>query len=82
MNLTDIKEPFYGGKCYACDKTASGLRDRRPEGKMLEMGCARHADPKIRTYKACMYCAGIVRRGGWDVDGNVVHQACHTRESR
>lgn len=33
--------------CYACDAEASGIRDRRPEGGIIEVACARHADPTI-----------------------------------
>lgn len=32
-------------QCYACDATASGVRDRRPEGGNIEAACARHAEP-------------------------------------
>lgn len=34
-------------KCYACDATAVGLRDRRPEGGKVERACVRHTDPTI-----------------------------------
>lgn len=30
-------------KCYACDAPAVGVRDRRPEGQVIEDACERHA---------------------------------------
>lgn len=74
--------PFHGGgsygKCYACDCTkVVGFRDRRPEGKELELACSRHADPWVKIYKACTYCDGPVRKGSVDVDGLFAHKRCH-----
>lgn len=72
------KVPFFGGRCcYACDASPVGLRDLRPEGKDLEVACARHADPSIRIFQACIYCTTPVRRGSLCVDGNFAHAACH-----
>jgi hypothetical protein len=71
--------PFYGGqKCYACDARPVGLADRRfsAEGD-LEPACARHRDPAIKVYDACMYCDRAVRSGSLDVDGNFAHRKCH-----
>jgi len=44
MTLPQYMTPV---KCYACDEPAVGLRDRRPEGGRLEIGCLRHADPYL-----------------------------------
>ena len=71
------KHPFHGGACYACDARAVGLRDRRPEGGALETACARHADPTIAVYCACIYCDGVVRAGSLDIDGSFAHAKCH-----
>jgi hypothetical protein len=43
--------PRYSARCYACDATATGLRDRRPEGGTLESACKRHADPAIPSFR-------------------------------
>ncbi len=48
------KIPFHGGRCYACNKQATGLRDKRPEEDDLEPACERHRDPSIETYDACL----------------------------
>ena len=63
-------------RCYACDsKDAIGVRDRRPEGGMVEAACARHADPTIKAVAACMYCSGP--RPTLDIDGDFAHKKCH-----
>jgi hypothetical protein len=71
--------PFHGGqKCYACDCTrVVGYRDRRPEGGEREVACARHADPTIPVYEACIYCDGKIRRGSVSIDGDFAHKKCH-----
>ena len=74
--------PFHGGRCYACGATATGLRDRRPEGGELETACTRHKDPSIKTYEACIFCNGPVRKGSVTIDGDFAHQACARVESR
>ncbi|MFA5053242.1 MAG: hypothetical protein WC565_04250 [Parcubacteria group bacterium] len=74
--------PFHGGKCYACERPAVGLRDRRPEGGELEPACRRHADPSIRTYAACIYCDGPVRKGSVSIDGEWAHAKCHEEACR
>ena len=33
-------------RCYACDASPVGTRDRRPEGGRVEAACVRHAEPK------------------------------------
>ena len=39
-----------GARCYACDSTKIvGIRDRRPEGGKVELGCSRHADPSLNN---------------------------------
>jgi hypothetical protein len=63
--------------CYACDGRAVGLRDRRPEGGRMEKACARHAEPSIRVFQACMYCMGPVRKGSIEIDGAWAHASCH-----
>jgi hypothetical protein len=79
VQSTQKKLPFHGGQqCYACDcQTVVGLRDRRPEGGSLEIACARHADPTVATYDACMYCDAPARKGSWLIDGNFAHKTCH-----
>ena len=74
--------PFSTRKCYACDSEAVGVRDRRPEGGMIEAACARHADPTIPAYPACYICNGRIRPTSYDVDGTWVHKACHAEDSR
>ncbi len=71
------KEAFFGGTCYACDAKAVGLRDRRPEGGMMERACKRHADPTSLTFDACIYCSGPVRKDSLDIDGEFAHKSCH-----
>ena len=73
--------PFHGGGCYACGSRATGFRDRRPEGGSLETACSRHKDPTVKTYDACMYCSGPVRRGSLDIDGTFAHKSCHAPEN-
>lgn len=63
-----------GGKCYACDAKAVGLRDCRPEGGELEKACERHAE--ARAQAICSYCMGGIRRGALDVDGYWAHVRC------
>jgi hypothetical protein len=75
------KLPFFGGRCYACGAKASGLRDRRPEGGSLETACARHHDPKIKTFEACVYCSGPVRKGSVSIDDEWAHKSCHKEAS-
>lgn len=78
MNTTtNSRAPFHGGRCYACDAKATGLRDRQPEGGSVEPACARHADPTIAVYCACIYCNGAIRSGSLDVDGLFAHKSCH-----
>jgi hypothetical protein len=78
--------PFHGGgsygKCYACDCTeVVGFRDRRPEGKELELACSRHADPWIKIYEACIYCDGPTRAGSVNIDGSFAHKQCHNADA-
>lgn len=68
--------------CYACDAGARGFRDRRPEGGALEPACARHADPSIEVYDACIYCGEPVRKGSRYVDGGYAHAACDDEAQR
>lgn len=63
-------------RCYACDATACGVRDRRPEGGMVEAACARHADARIRAQAGCLACSGP--RPSLVIDGEFWHKACHT----
>jgi hypothetical protein len=58
------------------------LRDRRPEGGDLELACARHRDPSIKTYEACIFCDAPVRKGSVTIDGEFAHRACAREESR
>lgn len=60
--------PFHTVRCYACDATACGVRDRRPEGGVVEAACARHADPAIKSYAACVFCSGA--RPTLTIDGD------------
>lgn len=71
--------PFHGGEqCYACDCTkVVGFRDRRPEGKDLEVACQRHTDPTVRVYEACVYCDGPTRKGSLDLGGLFAHARCY-----
>jgi hypothetical protein len=71
------KVPFHGGYCYACGVKATGLRDRRLEGGHVEAACPRHADPRIPTYCACVYCDGPVRKGSITIDADFAHAKCH-----
>lgn len=73
----DAHVPFHGGQCYACDAKATGLRDKRHERGGLEPACARHRDPSIKTFAACMYCNEPVRKGSASVDGQHAHKSCH-----
>jgi len=68
--------PFHTSRCYACDAEACGVRDRRPEGGLIEAACKRHADPSIRSYVACMFCSGP--RPTLLIDGSFAHKGCHT----
>jgi len=74
--------PFHGGRCYACPKAAKGFRDRRPEGGLLEPACERHMDPTIKTYDACIFCNGPVRKGSVAIDDDFAHQKCMREENR
>jgi hypothetical protein len=70
--------PFSTRKCYACDsREAVGVRDRRQEGGMIEAACVRHADPTIPAYPACALCSGPIKPNSYDVDGTLIHKACH-----
>lgn len=74
------REPFHGGRCYACDAAAVGYRDRDVEGgDRRETACARHADPTIRVFEACVFCSGP--RPTRDIDGQLAHLGCWRRES-
>lgn len=75
-------QPFHGGRCYACDCSAVGFRDRRPEGKDLEPACERHAEPSVTVYRACIYCNGVVRAGSLMIDGDYAHAKCHKEMSK
>lgn len=77
MSAALARQPCHGGACYACGKPATGLRDRRPEGKSLEVACPRHADPTIPCFAACIYCSRPVRRGSLSIDGEHAHARCH-----
>lgn len=69
--------PFWGGeRCYACDAEPVGFRDRRPEGKDLDIACKRHADPTIKVVVVCMYCHGPLRNGTVRIDGQFGHMKC------
>lgn len=71
--------PYTSLRCYACDDEACGVRDRRPEGGIVEAGCARHADPTIRAYAACYMCLGA--RPTVAIDGEqLVHKKCHAAD--
>jgi hypothetical protein len=71
-----VSTPFHVGGCYACDDTAVGVRDRRPEGGMIEAACRRHADPTLRAFAACCFCSGA--RPSLVIDGQFAHKSCHT----
>jgi hypothetical protein len=71
--------PYTTLRCYACDGEACGVRDRRPEGGIVEAACKRHADPTIRTYAACYMCLGA--RPTVVIDGQqLVHKKCHAED--
>ena len=72
--------PFHTERCYACDSKAIGVRDRRPEGGLVEAACKRHADPTIKAHKACMYCSGP--RPTLLIDGDFAHKSCHDEASQ
>lgn len=78
--------PRYSDKCYACDAPAIGVRDRRPEGLDLKSACARHADPTLDSFPACMHCAGPVRAGVVDdalmIEHDFAHRECHIDAGR
>lgn len=76
------RHPLHGGTCYTCQAAAVGLRDRRPEGGELSPACARHADPRVKSYPACVYCAGRVKKGGVTIDREHAHQKCHKEACR
>ncbi len=81
MTTNNAAKPYHSCKCYACDsKSAVGVRDRRPEGGMLEAACARHADPTIKAFAACMYCSGP--RPSLLIDQDFAHKKCHAEASR
>jgi len=67
--------PFHTARCYACDGKACGVRDRRHEGGMVEAACARHADPTIKSFAACVFCSGS--RPSLTIDGDFAHKGCH-----
>jgi hypothetical protein len=72
--------PFFTARCYACDSEACGVRDRRPEGGMIEAACKRHADPRVKAYAACTYCSGS--RPTLLIDGSFAHKGCHAEAVR
>ena len=47
----------------------------------MEAACARHADPTIKAYPACIYCDGRTRNGSLSVDGDHAHKSCHAANS-
>jgi len=59
--------------CYACDSRAVGYRQSKP-GAKLEEACARHADPSIKTFPACIFCSGP--RPTRVIDGDFAHLGC------
>jgi hypothetical protein len=73
-------KPYHTERCYACDDRAVGIRDRCPEGGMVEAACLRHRDPAIRAYAACMFCSGP--RPTLVIDGDFAHVKCHTEASQ
>lgn len=77
-NTSDAKPlPFWGGeKCYACEATPVGIRDRRPEGGDIEVACERHADPTIEVFKACRLCNGRLGNDYLMIDGQFIHTEC------
>ena len=66
--------PVYRAACYACDARATGAAEHR--GTFVP-ACARHADPSIRAFAACIYCSGPVRSDSADIDGDFAHVTCH-----
>lgn len=72
----DPAVPYSSTRCYACDASATGARDRRREGGLVEAACARHADTAIRAFAACCYCGGP--RPSLVVDGVLAHESCHS----
>jgi len=48
-NMKMTKLPQLSMKCYACDASAVGVRDRAPEGLELGSACARPADPTLQS---------------------------------
>ena len=77
MDGDRVSTPFHTSRCYACDAPACGVRDRRPEGGMVEAACKRHADPTIRAFAACMFCSGA--RPSIVIDGDFAHKGCHEK---
>jgi len=75
-----VSIPFHTSRCYACDAPACGVRDRRPEGGMVEAACTRHADPTIKAYVACMYCSGP--RPTLLIEGTFAHKGCYREDVR
>lgn len=73
-------KPYCTERCYACDAKACGVRDRRPEGGVVEAACSRHADPTIKAYAACMYCSGT--RPTLLIDKDLAHKKCHEEACR
>lgn len=73
--------PYHTCKCYACDsKAAVGVRDRRPEGGAVEAACARHADPTIKAYPACVFCSGRVVAKSLLIELDFAHKSCHAAQ--
>jgi hypothetical protein len=63
----------------AAFRVACGVRDRRPEGGIVEAACTRHADPTIPAYAACYMCLGA--RPTIAIDGELlVHKKCHAED--
>lgn len=74
---------FHGGRCYACDAKATGYTERGGPGVSdLLPACPRHADHRIGTFDACIYCNGPVRAGSVDIDGEFAHVKCHKEACR
>lgn len=84
IHVKQAKRPFHGGdKCYACDAKPIGLADRThsPEHGFM-LACRRHRDPTIKTYDACIFCNGPVRKGSVVIDGEFAHKSCYTEQTR
>jgi hypothetical protein len=47
---------------------------------MVEAACARHADPTIKAYAACMFCSGP--RPTLLIDDTFAHKGCYHEDVR